>query len=156
MVPKLTFQLNLVPKLAFVAEVYRMVPRFFWAEVTRAEHRLPPTWLIRSIITTELKSVIILLLPYQRPFFLEFIDKIRQAHKWPKFALWRFYKHAQKFKVTPDDPFSGISVQKMIKSDSKMDCVYPVRFWGSFHLLDTQMTNFMTRATQKLNKTEKE
>ena len=45
--------------------------------------------------------------------------------------------------------------KKMIKSDSKMDCVYLVRFWGSNHLLDTQMTNFMTGATQKSNKIEK-
>jgi len=58
--------------------------------------------------------------------------------------------------VTPNDPFSDISVQKMFKTDSKIDCVYPVRFWGSYHLLDTQMTNFMTRATQILNRTQKE
>ena len=42
MVPKLTFQLNLVPKLTFGAEVHRLVPKLICAEVTRAEHRLPP------------------------------------------------------------------------------------------------------------------
>ena len=42
MVPKLTFQLNLVPKLTLGAEVHRLVPKLICAEVTRAEHRLPP------------------------------------------------------------------------------------------------------------------
>ena len=41
MVPKLTFQLNLVPKLTLGAEVHRLVPKLICAEVTRAEHRLP-------------------------------------------------------------------------------------------------------------------
>ena len=41
MVPKLTFQLNLVPKLTLGAEVHRLVPQLIYAEVTRAEHRLP-------------------------------------------------------------------------------------------------------------------
>ena len=41
MVPKLTFQLNLVPKLTLGAEVHRLVPKLICAEVTRAENRLP-------------------------------------------------------------------------------------------------------------------
>ena len=41
MVPKLTFQLNLVQKLTLDAEVHRLVPKLICAEVTRAEHRLP-------------------------------------------------------------------------------------------------------------------
>ena len=40
--PKLTFQWNSVPKLTLAAEVHRLVPKLFHAEVTRAEHRLPP------------------------------------------------------------------------------------------------------------------
>ena len=43
MVPKLTFQLNLVPKLTLGAEVRRLVPKLICTEVTRAEHRLPLT-----------------------------------------------------------------------------------------------------------------
>ena len=39
--PKLRFQLNSVPKLILRAEVHRLVPKLFRAEVTRAEHRLP-------------------------------------------------------------------------------------------------------------------
>ena len=35
------FQWNLVPKLILRAEVHRLVPKLFRAEVTRAEHRLP-------------------------------------------------------------------------------------------------------------------
>ena len=31
----------MVPKLTFGAEVHRMVPKLFRANVTRAEHRLP-------------------------------------------------------------------------------------------------------------------
>ena len=42
MVPKLTFQLNLVPKFTLGAEVHRLVPKLICAEVTRAEHWLPP------------------------------------------------------------------------------------------------------------------
>ena len=38
---KLTFQWNSVPKLTLDAEVHRLVPKLFRAEVTRAEHRLP-------------------------------------------------------------------------------------------------------------------
>ena len=45
--PKLTFQWNLVPKLTLGAEVHKLVPKLFRAEVTRAKHRLPP--LKRSI-----------------------------------------------------------------------------------------------------------
>ena len=41
--PKLTFQWNSVPKLILGAEVHRLVPKLFRAEVTRAEHRLPPS-----------------------------------------------------------------------------------------------------------------
>ena len=40
--PKLSFQRNSVPKLISGAEVHRLVPKLFRAEVTRAEHRLPP------------------------------------------------------------------------------------------------------------------
>ena len=40
--PKLRFQWNSVPKLILGAEVHRLVPKLFRAEVTRAEHRLPP------------------------------------------------------------------------------------------------------------------
>jgi len=50
MVPKLTFHLNLVPKLTFGAEVHKMVPKFFRAEVTRVEHRLPPENLAKMIL----------------------------------------------------------------------------------------------------------
>ena len=39
--PKLRFQWNSVPKLILRAEVRRLVPKLFRAEVTRAEHRLP-------------------------------------------------------------------------------------------------------------------
>ena len=39
--PKLTFQLNSVPKLILRAEVHRLVPKLFRAEITRAEHRSP-------------------------------------------------------------------------------------------------------------------
>ena len=39
--PKLTFQWNSVPKLTLGAEVHRLVPKLFRAEVTRAEHRSP-------------------------------------------------------------------------------------------------------------------
>ena len=39
--PKLSFQWNSVPKLTLGAEVRRLVPKLFRAEVTRAEHRLP-------------------------------------------------------------------------------------------------------------------
>ena len=39
--PKLTFQWNSVPKLTLGAEVHKLVPKLFRAEVTRAEHRLP-------------------------------------------------------------------------------------------------------------------
>ena len=39
--PKLTFQWKSVPKLTLGAEVHRLVPKLFRAEVTRAEHRLP-------------------------------------------------------------------------------------------------------------------
>ena len=39
--PKLTFQWNSVPNLILGAEVHRLVPKLFRAEVTRAEHRLP-------------------------------------------------------------------------------------------------------------------
>ena len=38
--PKLTFQSNSVPKLTLGAEVHRLVPKLFRAEVTRAEHQL--------------------------------------------------------------------------------------------------------------------
>ena len=39
--PKLIFQWNSSPKLKLGAEVHRLVPKSFRAEVTRAEHRLP-------------------------------------------------------------------------------------------------------------------
>ena len=39
--PKLRFQWNSVSKLILRAEVHRLVPKLFRAEVTRAEHRLP-------------------------------------------------------------------------------------------------------------------
>jgi len=39
--PKLRFQSNSMPKLILRAEVQRLVPKLFRAEVTRAEHRLP-------------------------------------------------------------------------------------------------------------------
>ena len=39
--PKFTFQWNSVPKLILGAELHRLVPKLFLAEVTRAEHRLP-------------------------------------------------------------------------------------------------------------------
>ena len=39
---KFTFQWNSVPKLTLGAEVHRLVPKLFRAEVTRVEHRLPP------------------------------------------------------------------------------------------------------------------
>ena len=39
--PKLRFQWNSVPKLISRAEVHRLVPKLFRAEVTRAKHRLP-------------------------------------------------------------------------------------------------------------------
>ena len=54
MVPKLTFQLNLVPKLTFGAEVHRLVPKLICAEVTRAEHRLPPP---TSMLVTNVEDV---------------------------------------------------------------------------------------------------
>ena len=40
--PKLTFQWNSVPKLILGAEVHRLMPKLFRAEVTRAEYRLAP------------------------------------------------------------------------------------------------------------------
>ena len=40
--PKFTFKWNSVPKLILGAELHRLVPKLFRAEVTRAEHRLPP------------------------------------------------------------------------------------------------------------------
>ena len=40
--PKLTFQWNSMPNLILGAEVHRLVPKLFRAEVTGVEHRLPP------------------------------------------------------------------------------------------------------------------
>ena len=48
--PKFTFQWNSVPKLILGAEVHRMVPKLFRAEVTRAEHRLPRPYLVNFTI----------------------------------------------------------------------------------------------------------
>jgi len=44
--PNLTFQWNSVPKLILGAEVRRLVPKLFRAEVTRAKHRLPHSKMI--------------------------------------------------------------------------------------------------------------
>ena len=40
---KFTFQWNSVSKLTLGAEVHRLVPKLFRTEITRAEHRLPPS-----------------------------------------------------------------------------------------------------------------
>ena len=52
--PKLTFHWNSVPKLITGAEVHKLVPKLFRAEVTRAEHRLPHFWLWKLILVVEM------------------------------------------------------------------------------------------------------
>ena len=66
MVPKLTFQLNLVPKLTLGAEVHRLVPKLICAEVTRAEHRLPPSELLQTLFCTKNESPRIMTLIVKR------------------------------------------------------------------------------------------
>ena len=92
------------------------------------------------MITAELQWVIIFWLPVPSGHFFR-ID-IKFKHKWNKCAHWGFNKDGQKFQVTPDESseMTHFLSKKVFKSDSKIDYVYLVRFWGGYHLLDAQMT----------------